>query len=97
MQIPEFAVVHRNDHQPAFNWWVKHVLKKRDRITASIRKQQIRHLKRSHKFGISLRLWSKHMPWILRMAIPNGQMQYPKIWIMSDWHLKTFQIESQHL
>ena len=37
-----------------FNWWVKHVLNKRDRIIASIRKQLIRYLKKSHKFGIEL-------------------------------------------
>ena len=34
--------------------WVKHVLKKRDRILASIRKWQTRYLKRSHKFVIEL-------------------------------------------
>ena len=30
------------------------MLKKRDRIIASIRKQQTRYLKKSHKFGIEL-------------------------------------------
>ena len=50
----EFAVVQGIDHKPAFNWWVKHVLKNRDRIFASIRKQQTRYLKKSHKFGIEL-------------------------------------------
>ena len=24
----EFAVVHGIDHEPAFNWWVRHMLKK---------------------------------------------------------------------
>ena len=36
-------------HKPASNWWVKHVLKKRNRIVASIRKQQTIYLKKSHK------------------------------------------------
>ena len=38
VQTAELAVVQRIDHKPAFNWFVKHVLKKRDRIIASIRK-----------------------------------------------------------
>ena len=54
MQTAEFAVVQGIEHEPAFNWWVKHVLKKRDRIVASIRKWQTRYLKKSHKFGIEL-------------------------------------------
>ena len=37
-QLSEFAVAQGIDHEPAFDWWVKHVLKKGDRIVASIRK-----------------------------------------------------------
>ena len=37
MQTVEFAVAQEIDHKPAFNWWIRHVLKKRDRIIASIR------------------------------------------------------------
>ena len=44
-QNAEFAVVQGIDHKPAF------VLKKRDRIVASMRKWQTRYLKKSHKFG----------------------------------------------
>ena len=54
MQRAEFAVAQEIDHKPAFNWWSKHVLKKRDRTITSIRKQQMRYLKRSNKFGIEL-------------------------------------------
>ena len=32
VQTTEFAVVQGIDHEPAFNWWVKHVLMKRGRI-----------------------------------------------------------------
>ena len=42
------------DHEPVFNLWVKHVLKRRDRIIATVRKRQTRYLKKSHKFGIEL-------------------------------------------
>ena len=40
VQITEFPVAQGIDHEPAFNWWVKDVLKKRDQIIASKRKQQ---------------------------------------------------------
>ncbi len=42
------------DHEPAFNWWVPHVLKKRDRIISLVHKQTTRYLKRTHKFGIEV-------------------------------------------
>ena len=50
----EFALVQEINHEPAFDWWLKLVLKKRDRIIASVRTWQTRYLKRSHKFGIEL-------------------------------------------
>ena len=53
MKTTEFAVAQGINDMPAFNCWVKDVLKKRDKIIASIRKQQTRYLK-SHKFGIEL-------------------------------------------
>ena len=37
-----------------FKWQVEHMLKKRNRIVASIRKWQTRYLKKIHKFGIEL-------------------------------------------
>ena len=52
VQKAEFAVTQGIHHEPAFNWCVEHVLKKRDRIIARIRKWQARYLKRSHKIGI---------------------------------------------
>ena len=44
MQMAEFAIAQGIDHEPAFNLWVKHVLMKRDKIVASVRKK-------SHKFA----------------------------------------------
>ena len=52
VQTAEFAVTQGIDHEPAFNWWVQHVFKKKDIIIASVRKQQTRYLKRSQKVGI---------------------------------------------
>ncbi len=42
------------DHEPAFNWWVPHVLRKRDRIISAVAKCSARSLKRTHKFGIKI-------------------------------------------
>ncbi len=42
------------DLEPAFNWWVPHVLKKRDWIISLVCKWTTRYLKRTHKFGIEV-------------------------------------------
>jgi len=42
------------DHEPAFNWWVPYVLKKRDWIISLVWKQTTRYLKWTHKFGIEV-------------------------------------------
>ena len=52
VKTAEFAVAQGIDHEPPYNWLVKHELKKKDRTIASVRKWQRRYLKRSHKFGI---------------------------------------------
>ena len=51
VEVAEYAVANKIDDQPAFAWWVHHVLKKRDRI---IKKVKSRYWKRTHKFGIQL-------------------------------------------
>ncbi len=42
------------DHEAAFNWWVSHVLKKRDRIMSLVWNWMTCYLKRTHKFGIEV-------------------------------------------
>jgi hypothetical protein len=49
IQTAEYAVAQGIDHEPAFNWWVSHVLKKRDSIIALTKRQSARYLKRTHK------------------------------------------------
>ena len=53
-ETTEFALAQEINHEPAFNWCIKHVLKRRDRIVASVRKWQTRYLKKSCKFGMKL-------------------------------------------
>lgn len=54
VQVAEYAKTHKIDHEPAFNWWVPYVLKKRDRIISLVKRRNTRYLKRTHKFGIEM-------------------------------------------
>jgi hypothetical protein len=54
LETAEYAVTIGIDHEPAFNWWVPYVLKKRNRIISLVRKRTTRYLKRTHKFGIEV-------------------------------------------
>ena len=51
VEVAEYAIGNKIADQPAFIWWVKHVIKKRDRIISKIKS---RYLKRTHKFGIEV-------------------------------------------
>ncbi len=54
LETAKYAMTFGIDHEPAFNWWVPHVLKKRNRIIFLVWKRKIRHLKRTHKVGIEV-------------------------------------------
>ena len=49
-----YALDQEIDHEPAFNWWVNEVLKKRFRIIPLIKKRNARYLKKTHTFGIEV-------------------------------------------
>ena len=49
VQVAEYSVQHRISTEPAFAWWIGHVLKKRERI---INKVKSKYWHRTHKFGI---------------------------------------------
>jgi hypothetical protein len=51
VQVAEYALANKILEEPAFAWWARHVLKKRDRI---IRKVKSRYWARTHKYGIVL-------------------------------------------
>ncbi len=54
LETTEYAMTQGIDHEPAFNWWVPHILKKRDRIISLVQKRTTLYLKRTHKFGIEV-------------------------------------------
>jgi hypothetical protein len=51
VEVDEYAVTKNLHDEPYFAWWVPHVLKKRNRIIASVTK---RYHKFTHKFGIQV-------------------------------------------
>eukprot|EP00956_Cyclotella_meneghiniana_P018312 scaffold30420_cov55-Cyclotella_meneghiniana.AAC.1 len=54
VQVAEFAFAAQIADEPAFNWWVGWVLKKRDRIISAVKFRSSRYHKRSHKYGIEV-------------------------------------------
>ena len=54
LQVAEYAVMQGIDDEPAFNWWVDFVLKKRERIIKLVKGRQAKFLKKCFKFGIEV-------------------------------------------
>jgi hypothetical protein len=52
VQTAEYAIANRIDKEPAFSWWVPHVLKKRDRIIQKM--ERSKYWVRATKYGIEL-------------------------------------------
>ncbi len=52
LQMAEYAISMGVFHKPGFNWWVLHMLRKRDSIIALVKKRSAWYLKCTHKFGI---------------------------------------------
>ena len=51
LEVAEYAVASRIADEPAFAWWVRPTLRRRDRI---IKKAKTRYWKRTHKYGVEL-------------------------------------------
>jgi hypothetical protein len=51
IEVAEYAVVNRLVEEPAFKWWVPHVIKRRNRIISKVKS---RYWRTTHKFGIRL-------------------------------------------
>jgi hypothetical protein len=69
IETAEYAEAKGIDHEPAFNWWVPHVLKKHHRIISLVCKRTTCYLKRIHKFGIEV---SKTVKEALALDRKNG-------------------------
>ena len=62
----EYATQHKIDKEPAFAWWVPHVIKKRDRIISKVKSK---YWQRTHKYGIQI---PKSVAEALRLDKENG-------------------------
>ena len=51
VEVAEYAVANQIAEEPAFTWWVRQVLRRRDRIVGKVKS---RYWVRTHKFGIEL-------------------------------------------
>ena len=51
LELAEYAVANNIDDEPAFNWWVRDAIKRRDRI---ISKVKAKYWRTTHKFGIRI-------------------------------------------
>ena len=51
VEVAECAVANYTTEEPAFKWWVPHVIRKRNRIASKVKKQ---HWRTTHKLGIKL-------------------------------------------
>jgi hypothetical protein len=59
VEVAEYAATKNFHDEPAFAWWLHHVLKKQNRIIAAATK---RYHKRTHKFGIQVpNTWGEAM------------------------------------
>ena len=54
IECAKYAVAQNLQAEPAFNWWVSYVLKKREHIISLVKKKNACYLKRNEKFGIDL-------------------------------------------
>jgi hypothetical protein len=69
LETAEYALTMGINHKPAFNWWVHHVLKKRDRIISAVARRSTCYLKQTHKFGIEIPRTVKEA---LELDLQNG-------------------------
>ena len=54
LKVAEYAVSQVIKNEPAFNWWVTFVLKKRERIIKAVKGRAAKYLKKCFKFGIEV-------------------------------------------
>ena len=50
----EYVISQNLQGEPEFNWWVPHVIKKRERVTLLVKKWIAWYLKKAHKFVVRL-------------------------------------------
>jgi len=54
LETAEYAINNKLDKEPAFAWWVPHVIRKKARIISKVKKGKKKYWDRTHKYGIKL-------------------------------------------
>jgi hypothetical protein len=70
IEAAEYAVARDLESEPAFKWWVRKVLRKRDRWVCKVK---TRYWKRTHMYGIKL-------PKSVRQALAIDVAQHNTFW-----------------
>ncbi len=70
--MAEYAVNNRIADEPAFSWWVRQVLRKRDRVIAKVKS---RYWRTTHKYGVRI---PKSVEEALRFDKMNGDNHWEK-------------------
>ena len=69
-QVADYAKANKLEKEPAFQWWVPHVLQHRNRILSKVK---TKYWQRTHKFGIKI---PKNVKEALRIDDENGDTQW---------------------
>ena len=69
VEMAEYMVAQKIDTKLAFNWWLPHVIKKREAIIKAEKSRKTGMLRKSHKFGIEVLTSVEHA---LRLDAQNG-------------------------
>jgi len=51
VQLAEYAIANKINHEPAFKWWVEKTLKRKERM---VNKVKSKYWRNTHKFGIEI-------------------------------------------
>ena len=92
VQVAEYAVGNQIHTEPAFDWWVRTVLRRRDYIIAKVK---TRYWKRTHKFGLevpktverALQIDQETGTTFWRSALDKEMKNVPlsKFWMTTRW------------
>jgi hypothetical protein len=66
VELAEFAILNKIEEEPAFAWWVKYTIKKKNRI---ISKLKSKYWQRTHKYGIKI---PKSVKEAIEIDVENG-------------------------
>jgi len=69
VEVAEYAIAQKIDKEPTLNWWIPHVMKKREAIIKAVKSRKTAVLRKSHKFGIEVPTSVEHA---LQLDAKNG-------------------------